>query len=130
MINLRLKFIGKSADAADSKSTLVKAKSNIFFFHFQSVKPHVDHQAQAYVAPRRVMAETNGNAPKIANGTKPKWGGAEICPRCGKSVRSVFHASYFLLCLKNQQKIFHLKRLKILVKLIWVFTILLMNVAI
>ena len=110
--------------------SLTQSQIQHFFFHFQSVKPHVDHQAQAYVAPRRVMAETNGNAPKIANGTKPKWGGAEICPRCGKSVRSFFHASYFLLCLKNQQKIFHLKRLKILVKLIWVFAILLMNVAI
>ena len=93
---------------------LTQSKSLIqhFFFALQSVKPHVDHQAQAYVAPRRVMAETNGNAPKIANGTKPKWGGAEICPRCGKSVRSFFHAYYFLL--KNQQ---NLKRLEKLVKL-------------
>merc|ERR1712080_224062 len=49
-------------------------------------KTHVDHQAQAYVAPRKVMTEANGNAPKpIANG-KPKWGGAEVCPRCSKSV--------------------------------------------
>ena len=22
----------------------------------------------------------------VTNGVKPKWGGAEICPRCGKSV--------------------------------------------
>ena len=51
-----------------------------------STKTHVDHQAQAYVAPRKVMTEANGNAPKpIANG-KPKWGGAEVCPRCNKSV--------------------------------------------
>ena len=53
------------------------------------MKTHVDHQAEAYVAPRRVMAETNGNAPKITNG-KPKWGGAEVCPRCDKSVRTFF----------------------------------------
>jgi len=58
---------------------------------YKSVKKHVDHQAEAYVAPRRVMAEANGNAPKkpavalTANG-KPKWGGAEVCPRCDKSV--------------------------------------------
>ena len=50
----------------------------------------MDHQAEAYVAPRRVMAEANGNAPAkpaavTANG-KPKWGGAEVCPRCDKSV--------------------------------------------
>ena len=32
---------------------------------FQSTKTHVDHQAEAYVAPRRVMSESNGN---IANG--------------------------------------------------------------
>ena len=61
----------------------------IFFLLLQtsaSTKTHVDHQAQAYVAPRKVMTEANGNAPKpIANG-KPKWGGAEVCPRCNKSV--------------------------------------------
>ena len=50
----------------------------------------MDHQAQAYVAPRRVMAEANGIAPPkpaavTANG-KPRWGGAEVCPRCDKSV--------------------------------------------
>ena len=62
---------------------------NNFFVYLQtsaSTKTHVDHQAQAYVAPRKVMTEANGNAPKpIANG-KPKWGGAEVCPRCNKSV--------------------------------------------
>jgi len=57
---------------------------------YKSVKKHVDHQAQAYVAPRRVMGEANGNAPAkpapvTANG-KPRWGGAEVCPRCDKSV--------------------------------------------
>ena len=62
----------------------------LLFFSFlqtsASTKTHVDHQAQAYVAPRKVMTEANGNAPKpIANG-KPKWGGAEVCPRCNKSV--------------------------------------------
>jgi len=58
---------------------------------------HVDHQAEAYVAPRRVMAEANGNsiaetngAPKVVPAprktTAPKWGGAEVCPRCEKCV--------------------------------------------
>jgi len=65
----------------------------------------VDHQAQAYVAPK-VMSEQNGKPrsastnglASVANGggaaaaapgkpkTFPKWGGAEICPRCQKSV--------------------------------------------
>ena len=55
----------------------------------------------AYVAPKRIMNETNGNENKAANsnGTTttangvakpakkfPKWGGAEICPRCDRSV--------------------------------------------
>jgi hypothetical protein len=41
---------------------------------FQSNKTHVDHQAEAYVAPRRVMAETNGNGNPIieTNGTATK----------------------------------------------------------
>ena len=51
----------------------------------------VDHQAEAYVAPKRVMSEQNGKPKTTANGTGkpkqfPKWGGAEICPRCEKSV--------------------------------------------
>jgi hypothetical protein len=34
------------------------------------------------------MAESNGNAPKTATSGKPnKWGGAEVCPRCDRSVR-------------------------------------------
>lgn len=64
-------------------------------------KNKIDHQAAAHVAPRRVMAEANGNTPSdksndgkpVSNMTKPiqpkklpKWGGAEICPRCNKSV--------------------------------------------
>ena len=67
----------------------------------QSNKNHVDHQAMAYVAPKRVINETNGNENKAANsngttngvnGTAktakkfPKWGGAEVCPRCDRSV--------------------------------------------
>ena len=68
---------------------------NDYLFTFQSEKKHVDHQAEAYVAPRRVMAEANGNAPKIANG-KPKWGGAEVCPRCDKSVRHFPYRFSFL----------------------------------
>merc|ERR1711902_98433 len=35
----------------------------------------------------RLVPESNGNAPaKPVSNFKPKWGGAEICPRCGKSV--------------------------------------------
>lgn len=42
--------------------------------------------AQAYIAPK-ITAQTNSNSSiKQTNGTKPKWGGAEICPRCGKAV--------------------------------------------
>ena len=66
----------------------IKLRQYTFTFQTTASKVHVDHQAQAYVAPRKVMAEANGNAPKPvtnANG-KPKWGGAEICPRCNRSV--------------------------------------------
>ena len=51
-------------------------------------KVHVGHQAQAYVAPQKVMVEANDNASKpVTNSNgKPKWGGAEICPRCNRSV--------------------------------------------
>ena len=60
----------------------------------------MDHQAQAYVAPK-IMAEQNGkprtaaaaassnnggSKPTTTTKTFPKWGGAEICPRCQKSV--------------------------------------------
>merc|ERR1712079_228601 len=38
----------------------------------------------------RVMAEANGNAPPkpaaVTTNGKPRWGGAEVCPRCDKSV--------------------------------------------
>ncbi|XP_040563906.1 cysteine and glycine-rich protein 1 [Lepeophtheirus salmonis] len=52
----------------------------------------VDHQAEAYIAPRRVMTEANGNSVNKTSDAKPfkkpvpKWGGAEICPRCNRSV--------------------------------------------
>lgn len=66
----------------------------------------VDHQAEAYVAPRKTLAETSNiannetSAPtygkdsvkKVAapsSSIKPRWGGAEICPRCNKSVRTL-----------------------------------------
>ena len=71
----------------------------------------MDHQAEAYVAPRRTLAEANGNgeasngaatAKKVAG--KSKWGGAEVCPRCDKSVRELknpnchtVHLTHFLL---------------------------------
>lgn len=42
--------------------------------------------AQAYIAPK-ITAQTNSNSSiKQTNGSKPKWGGADICPRCGKAV--------------------------------------------
>ena len=55
----------------------------------------------AYVAPKRTVSPPNGNENKAANsnGTTngvngaaktakkfPKWGGAEVCPRCERSV--------------------------------------------
>lgn len=60
----------------------------------------VDHQAKAYIAPKKPLVPSNsstnikevGNVvigeKKLSAGVKfkPKWGGAEICPRCGKSV--------------------------------------------
>ena len=67
----------------------------------KSNKTHVDHQAMAYVAPKRTVSPPNGNENKAANsnGTTngvngaaktakkfPKWGGAEVCPRCDRSV--------------------------------------------
>ena len=76
----------------------------------------VDHKAKAYIAPKKPLVPSNsstnikglyeyniviqmlmltvenGSAPepvkKATAGvkSKPKWGGAEVCPRCGKSV--------------------------------------------
>jgi len=57
----------------------------------------VDHKAQAYIAPlkkqplaqstvqNKPLPPVNGVTGGVAK-TKPKWGGAEICPRCNKSV--------------------------------------------
>ena len=63
---------------------------------YKSAQNKVDHAAAAYIAPRKTLAEANGNtdsvdhkaAPKkaVVTSSKPKWGGAEICPRCDKSV--------------------------------------------
>jgi len=57
----------------------------------------VDHKAKAYVAPKKPLMPNNSATNIKENGTvkpvttngvkiKPKWGGADICPRCGKSV--------------------------------------------
>ena len=77
----------------------------INFSLYQSNKTHVDHQAMAYIAPKKIISESNGgNENKPVNGTTtnsvngttkttkkfPKWGGAEICPRCDKSVNIHF----------------------------------------
>ena len=62
----------------------------------------------AYVAPKKIISESNGaNENKPANGTTngvngttktakkfPKWGGAEICPRCDKSVN--IHTLFYM----------------------------------
>jgi len=93
----------------------------------------VDHKAQAYIAPLQTAKQpltqstvdnkpapqaitTNGAVTKLAGGAsvkgKPKWGGADICPRCGKSVfiaelmraaGKAWHKSCFtcLLCRKR-----------------------------
>eukprot|EP00096_Caligus_rogercresseyi_P005374 TRINITY_DN2072_c0_g1_i1.p1 TRINITY_DN2072_c0_g1~~TRINITY_DN2072_c0_g1_i1.p1 ORF type:complete len:218 (+),score=49.57 TRINITY_DN2072_c0_g1_i1:207-860(+) len=63
---------------------------------YSTNKNKVDHQAEAYIAPRRVMTESNGNSmnkstldsakPSAVTKSVPKWGGAEICPRCNRSV--------------------------------------------
>ena len=81
----------------------------------QTAGQKVDHQAAAYVAPKKApltesnsnsldtdgvdnggVTNGNGNAPSNINMVKkvapsstaarPRWGGAEICPRCNKSV--------------------------------------------
>ena len=90
---------------------------------FQTAGQKVDHQAAAYVAPKKApLTESNSNSLDangatdavansngLSNGVRPssvaapvvkkvsgpsssgaaarpRWGGAEICPRCGKSV--------------------------------------------
>ena len=66
----------------------------------------------AYIAPKKIISESNGgNENKPANGTTtngvngttkttkkfPKWGGAEICPRCDKSASiNSFHKMILL----------------------------------
>ena len=100
---------------------------------FQTAGQKVDHQAAAYVAPKKApLTESNSNsldangatdavdsnglsngggglglvkpssvaAPVIkkvsgpsssgAAAARPRWGGAEICPRCGKSVSAAW----------------------------------------
>ncbi len=44
---------------------------------------NIPQTAQAFVAPKTSppISHTNGNGI-----SKPKWGGADICPRCGKAV--------------------------------------------
>ena len=96
---------------------------------FQTAGQKVDHQAAAYVAPKKApLTESNSNSldanggggsdavansnglsngngiglvkpssvaapvikkvsgPSSSGAARPRWGGAEICPRCGKSV--------------------------------------------
>ncbi|RWS14992.1 Cysteine and glycine-rich protein 2-like protein [Dinothrombium tinctorium] len=42
--------------------------------------------AQAFVAPKSPSTPPVKNGTATANGNKPKFGGADICPRCGKAV--------------------------------------------
>ncbi len=71
-----------------------------------STKPQVDHKAAAYVAPKKApLTESNSNSLEdqgdgkeeqpvkpaavkkaAAPSSRPRWGGAEICPRCSQSV--------------------------------------------
>jgi len=54
----------------------------------------VDHRAMAYVAPKTSFDSSSFLKPvtitgadvKPTNPSKPRWGGADICPRCNKSV--------------------------------------------
>jgi cysteine/glycine-rich protein len=59
---------------------------------YKSNPNEVDHKAKAYVAPKKPLVPNNSSnvgpasaGPATAK-PKPKWGGADICPRCGKSV--------------------------------------------
>jgi cysteine/glycine-rich protein len=62
---------------------------------YQTNPNEIDHKAKAYVAPKKPLvqstAENTAPAPTskaadVAAKFKPKWGGADICPRCDKSV--------------------------------------------
>jgi len=53
---------------------------------YQTNKSHVDHQAAAYVAPKKVVASTTSTNGSAASKKFAKLGGAEVCPRCDKSV--------------------------------------------
>ena len=46
---------------------------------------NIPQTAQAYVASRTSTSSTPSPPISQTNG-KPKWGGADICPRCGKAV--------------------------------------------
>lgn len=51
----------------------------------------VDHKAKAYIAPKKQpLVQSNTNKVTETNGgvakPRPKWGGADICPRCDKAV--------------------------------------------
>jgi len=53
----------------------------------------IDHKAQAYIAPKKPLALTNDKTvPTVTTNVagiakpKPKWGGADICPRCNRAV--------------------------------------------
>ena len=110
----------------------------------QSQKNQVDYQAAAYIAPRKTLAETNGNTvhntgnignnyndeidakpvKKIYSGVaaKPKWGGAEICPRCDKSARllDLLYESKYRKIIILYKKV--LNNIKIYINKIYKFT--------
>ncbi|XP_023345864.1 cysteine and glycine-rich protein 1 [Eurytemora carolleeae] len=61
---------------------------------YQTNPNEIDHKAKAYIAPKKPLVQSNTEntvAPSSAATAatakfKPKWGGADICPRCEKSV--------------------------------------------
>jgi len=81
----------------------------------------VDHKAKAYIAPKKPLVPNNSTnnvtvGPKAPGSggpkPKPKWGGADICPRCGKTVfiaemmraaGQTFHKSCFTCQICNKR---------------------------
>jgi len=87
---------------------------------YKSNPNEVDHKAKAYIAPKKPLVPSNSATNVKAdlvprNGVtkfKPKWGGAEVCPRCDKSVfiaelmrgaGKAWHKSCFTCCLCNKR---------------------------
>lgn len=80
----------------------------------------VDHKAKAYIAPKKPLVPNNSSANVTGSKApgsggpkpKPKWGGADICPRCEKTVYlaemmraagQTFHKSCFTCQICNKR---------------------------